>query len=141
MSIGVHRVRNGHRARSSGPSTDGRSSDCMNSARNNFVTSKAWALDFHRVANNDANVILRATTLMCLLAVGAAHGQRQTAARPSAVIGTVTDSAGTPLIDAEVRLVVSAVEAAVVRTQDDGRFVVMGELNGPTTLQVRHLGF
>jgi hypothetical protein len=78
---------------------------------------------------------------MFFLAVGAAHAQRQTAARPSAVIGTVTDSAGTPLIDAEVRLVVSGTDEAVVRTQHDGRFLVMGELNGPTSLQVRHLGF
>jgi hypothetical protein len=99
------------------------------------------SLDFDRSSHDDANVILRAITAMFFLAVGAAHAQRQTAARPSAVIGTVTDSAGTPLIDAEVRLVVSGAETAVVRTHDDGRFVVMGELNGPTSLQVRHLGF
>lgn len=86
-------------------------------------------------------MIIRATTVLLLLAVNAAHAQRQTAARPSAVIGTVTDSVGTPLNDAEVRLVVSGAAAAVARTGDDGRFMVTGELNGPTVLHVRHLGF
>jgi carboxypeptidase family protein len=85
-------------------------------------------------------VILRAAAVL-ILAVGAAHAQRQTAARPSAVIGSVTDSVGTPLNDAEVRLVVSGADAAVARTDDEGRFIVAGELNGPTILQVRHLGF
>jgi carboxypeptidase family protein len=86
-------------------------------------------------------VILRATAVLLCLAVGAAHAQRQTAARPSAVIGTVADSVGTPLNDAEVRLVVSGADAAVTRTGEDGRFIVTGELHGRTILQVRHLGF
>jgi hypothetical protein len=62
-------------------------------------------------------------------------------ARTRTVVGVVTDSTGTALSGAEVRLLVSGSLANVARTAADGQFSVTAELTAPSRLQVRRLGF
>jgi TonB family protein len=61
------------------------------------------------------------------------HAQRRTAS----IMGTVRDSAGTPLPDVYVSVVGSGIR---VRTGDDGAYRIVGILAGPATLNVRRLG-
>jgi hypothetical protein len=66
---------------------------------------------------------------------------QSSATRTQTVIGVVTDSAGTGLGGAEIRLVVSGSLASVTRTSADGQFSVTAEMIAPSQLQVRRLGF
>lgn len=80
-----------------------------------------------------------------LVAVSAASLQAQSGTTVgtqfTTINGMVTDSIGRPLIGAEVSLVVQDTPVHVARTDEDGRFVVAGTLQGRSRLNVRRLGF
>lgn len=59
----------------------------------------------------------------------------------TSINGMVTDSIGRPLAGAEVRLVVQDSGVSVATTDDEGRFVVAGLLQGRSRLHLRRLGF
>jgi len=87
-------------------------------------------------------MLLRRVIGLAFIWVSAALGQKATLdSAVSAVVGTVTDHSRAPLKDAEVRLVVSGSMVNAVRTGDDGRFLVAGDVRGPSKLQVRRVGF
>jgi hypothetical protein len=63
------------------------------------------------------------------------------AVAPHTITGTVVDSVGSPLVGAEVSLVVQDSTVSNTRTGIDGRFTVAGIIAGRSWLQVRRLGF
>jgi carboxypeptidase family protein/TonB-dependent receptor-like protein len=71
---------------------------------------------------------------LCALASSVASAQMR-------VSGTVTDSAGTPLLGAEVLLLVGGAPVTTTRTREDGAFTVIADMTSPSKLQARRLGF
>lgn len=100
-------------------------------------------LDFRRPERNDAAMaFLCRFSLVALFAAGLQAQDSATAgARRTSISGMVTDSLGRPLEGAEVRLVVKDSAVGVTRTDEDGRFVVAGNLQGRSWLHLRRLGF
>ena len=89
-------------------------------------------------------MLLRRVIGLAVIWVGVAPGQGRTQTlTASTVVGTVTDSSGAPLAGADVRLVVAGAMVNRVRTGDDGRFFVSGDVRSGdrSTLDVRRMGF
>lgn len=100
-------------------------------------------LDFPTSNDNDAGMgVLWRIALVALFATSlAAQSGATTGAQPTTINGMVTDLTGRPLVGAEVRLVVQDTAVSVTTTDDDGRFVVGGNVQGRSWLHTRRLGF
>jgi hypothetical protein len=79
-------------------------------------------------------VALAATSLQ-------AQGRATSDTQLTTITGTIADSIGRPLVGTEVHLLVQDTAVSVTRTDDDGRFVVTGHVQGRSWLHVRRLGF
>lgn len=86
---------------------------------------------------------LRSTlTALALLCVGNASAQAPATASPAyTVTGVVTDASGIALSSVEVWLMVSDTPTRLVRTREDGRFSITGDMSAPSKLQLRRLGY
>lgn len=86
---------------------------------------------------------LRSTvTALAVMCAGSAYAQTPaTASHAYTVAGVVTDASGAPLNSVEVWLLVSGTPTRLVRTRDDGRFSISGDMGAKSKLQMRRLGY
>jgi hypothetical protein len=97
-----------------------------------------------RAGEKDWGRVRVALAVMVAAVLGAksASGQEAIAAkRGFTIVGVVSDSGGTPLSDAEVRLIVAGAQMTLTRTTAEGRFSISSDTSGPSKLRVRRLGF
>lgn len=89
-------------------------------------------------------MVRRQSTFIALACLCAGNASAQTVATAShayTVAGVVTDASGAPLSSVEVRLLVSGTPTRLVRTRDDGRFSITDDMDAPSKLQMRRLGY
>jgi hypothetical protein len=92
---------------------------------------------------NDAGMeFLWRFSLVALVATSLPAQGGGTAVTPlTAINGMVADSIGRPLAGTEVHLLVRDSAVGITRTNEDGRFVVTGNIQGRSRLHLRRLGF
>jgi hypothetical protein len=69
-----------------------------------------------------------------------AQGAAQTSRRYS-VVGVVAQESGVPIPEAEVWLVVADTRVSAARSGENGHFLVAADVNGPSRLMIRRLGY
>lgn len=101
------------------------------------------SLDFKHVNQHDAGMWILGSLALVVLGAGSLQGQVAVAGRSSqaTIVGMVTDSTGRPLAGAQIRLVADDSVLSLARSDEDGRFMAVGNVRRRSRLQVQRLGY